>query len=57
MRLNPFLRYPRSLEDALRDLLAVGSRPSEATPSKGDQKRQRTTRKANTAKAKGKRTQ
>jgi hypothetical protein len=50
MRRNPFALYPLSLEDALREFLAEGSRPSKAPPAKGRQKRQRTTRKPSTAK-------
>jgi len=52
MRRNPFALYPPSLEDALRDFLAEEPRPSKAPPTKGHQKRQRTTRKPNTAKPK-----
>jgi hypothetical protein len=58
-RLNPFALYPLSLEDALRDFLAEGPRARKAPPAKakGHQKRQRTTRKPNTAKPKRKRMQ
>jgi hypothetical protein len=54
-RVNPFALYPPSFEEALRDILAVGPRPSKAAASKAGQKRQPTTRKAKAAKAKKKR--
>jgi hypothetical protein len=54
-RVNPFALYPPSFEEALRDILAVGPRPSKAAASKASQKRQPTTRKAKAAKAKKKR--
>jgi hypothetical protein len=57
MRVNPFALYPPSLEDALRDFLAEGPRPSKAGATKGHQQHQRTTRKPDTAKAKRKRKQ
>ena len=54
-RVNPFALYPPSFEEALRDILAVGPRPSKAAPPKAGQKRQPTPRKAKAAKAKKKR--
>jgi hypothetical protein len=57
MRLSPFALYPSSLEDALRDFLAEGPRPSKARAAKGHQKHQRTIRKPDTAKPKRKRKQ
>jgi hypothetical protein len=54
-RVNPFALYPPSFEEALRDILAVGPRPSKAAAAKAGQKRQPTTRKTKAAKAKKKR--
>ena len=54
-RVNPFSLYPPSFEEALRDILTVGPSPSKAAAPKAHQKRQPTTRKAKTAKAKKKR--
>jgi hypothetical protein len=51
-RRNPFALYPPSFEEAVREILALGTPPSKAAPSKVHQKRQPTTRKAKTAKAK-----
>lgn len=61
-RLNPFSLYPPSLEEALRDVLAVGSPRSRPTPANAHQTRhptmgkasRPTRRKASTAKAKKK---
>jgi hypothetical protein len=54
-RVNPFALYPPSFEEAVRDILAVGSSRSKAASPKAHQKRQPTTRKAKKAKAKKKR--
>ena len=53
-RVNPFALYPPSFEEALRDILAIGPSPSKTASPKANQKRQPTTRKAKTAKAKKK---
>ena len=54
-RANPFALYPPSFEAALRDILGDGPPSSKAARPKAHQKRQSTTRKTKTAKAKKKR--